>query len=118
MYVCNVMTQPSETEGYSVSDHISTLEEHSFKGIIDCCIVNNASISNDLREKYKNDGAEQVFIDREKVSGAGIRLIEGEYVTIKNSYVRHDSNKLAETVIELVAETVLAKKFRIGYSQQ
>lgn len=109
VYVCNVMTQPSETEGYSVSDHISALEEHSLKGIIDCCIVNNASIPYDLREKYVNDGAEQVFIDRENISGAGIRLIEGNYVTTKNNYVRHDHHKLAETVIELVAETVLVK---------
>jgi uncharacterized cofD-like protein len=61
VYVCNVMTQPSESEGYSVYDHISALEEHSFKGIVDCCIVNNAAIPRDLREKYKNDGAEQVF---------------------------------------------------------
>jgi uncharacterized cofD-like protein len=109
VYVCNVMTQPSETEGYSVSDHISALEDHSYKGIVDCCIVNNASIPADLREKYQNDGAEQVLIDRDKISDTGIRLIEGDYVTIKNNYVRHDSNKLAETVIELVAENVIAK---------
>lgn len=112
VYVCNVMTQPSETEGYSVSAHISALEEHSFKGIIDCCIVNNASIPSELREKYKIDGAEQVIIDRDKIAEAGIRLIDGDYVTTRNNYVRHDPQKLAETVIELVAETVLAKDRR------
>jgi len=109
VYVCNVMTQPSETEGYTVSDHITALEEHSFKGIIDCCIVNNASIPTDLREKYKSDGAEQVLIDREKLSGNGIRLIEGNYLTKKNNYARHNHLRLAATVIELVAETLLAK---------
>ena len=109
VYVCNIMTQPSETEGYSVSNHISVLEEHSFKGIIDCCIVNNACIPADLMDKYKNDGAEQVLIDRERISDAGIRLIEGDYFTIKNNYVRHDHDKLAETIIEVVADTVLSK---------
>jgi len=109
VYVCNVMTQPSETEGYTVSDHIAALEEHSYKGIVDCCIVNNVSIPPDLREKYKNDGAEQVMIDMEKLSGGGIRLIEGNYLSKKNNYARHNHQKLAATVVELVAEKVLAK---------
>ena len=109
VYVCNVMTQPSESEGYSVYDHIEALEEHSYKGIIDCCIVNNAAIPPELKEKYKNDGAEQVFIDRDKIENAGIKLIEGDYVSIKNNFVRHDPARLAETVIELVADTVLVR---------
>lgn len=117
VYVCNVMTQPNETDGYSVYDHIAALEQHSFKGIIDSCIVNNASIPSDLKGKYKNDGAEQVRIDRDKIEDAGIKLIEGSYFTIRNGFVRHDHDKLAETVIDLVADNVLArdKKRRIDY---
>ncbi len=49
LYVSNVMTQPSETEGYSVYGHIAALEEHSYKGIVDCCIVINAAIPSDLK---------------------------------------------------------------------
>jgi len=109
VYVCNVMTQPSETENYTVYDHISILEDHSQKGIIDCCIANNSSVPPKLLEKYLNDGADQVRIDREIISEAGIRLIEGDIVSIKNNLIRHDSKKLAKTVIELVAESVLAK---------
>ncbi len=108
LYVCNVMTQPSETEEYSVFDHISALEEHSYAGIVDMCIVNNSFIPDELREKYHNDGADQVIIDREKVMAAGIRLIEGDYASLKNNLVRHDPKKLAEAVIEVLAENVLA----------
>lgn len=108
LYVCNVMTQPSETEGYSVSDHIRALEEHSYTGIVDMCIVNNSSIPDELREKYHNDGADQVGIDRERILAAGIPLIEGDYASLKNNLVRHDPKKLAEAVIEAVAENVLA----------
>jgi uncharacterized cofD-like protein len=108
LYVCNVMTQPSETEGYSVSDHIRALEEHSYTGIVDMCIVNNSTIPDDLREKYHNDGADQVRIDREKVCTSGIRLIEGNFASLKNNLVRHDPKRLAEAVIEAVAENVLA----------
>lgn len=108
-YVCNVMTQPSETEEYSVYDHITALEEHSYGGLVDCCIVNNSSIPRDIREKYMDDGADQVLIDRDKISGAGIRLIEGDLVSVRNTLVRHSPEKLAYKVIELVAEHVLAK---------
>ncbi len=108
LYVCNVMTQPSETEEYSVFDHIRALEEHSCTGFVDMCIVNNSFIPDELREKYHNDGADQVIIDREKVMAAGIRLIEGDYASLKNNLVRHDPKKLAQAVIEVVAENVLA----------
>lgn len=107
LYVCNVMTQPSETEGYSVYDHIRALEEHSYTGIVDMCIVNNSSIPDELREKYHNDGADQVHIDRERILASGIRLIEGDYASLKNNLVRHDPRKLAAAVIDTVAENVL-----------
>ena len=109
MYVCNVMTQPGETEGYSVFDHISAMEEHSCKGILDYCIVNKAGIPEELSARYMVDGAETVRIDVDRLEAAGIKLLEGDYVSIRNGYVRHDPNKLAETIIDLVAETILVK---------
>lgn len=109
VYVCNVMTQPSETEGYSAYDHIRALEEHSYPGMVECCIVNNSYIPEKLLEKYLNDGAEQVRIDREKILNAGIRLIEGNFASLKNNLVRHDPLKLARVVIEYAAENVLAR---------
>lgn len=112
VYVCNVMTQPSETDDYTVSEHIAALEKHSYKGIVDFCIVNNAAIPSELLEKYKNDGAEQVTIDGDKLTGSGIKLLEGDYVTIRNGFVRHDHNKLAKAIIDLAAEKVLAKDTR------
>ena len=108
-YVCNVMTQPSETEGYSAYDHIKALEEHSYPGMVECCIVNNSSIPGKLLEKYLNDGAEQVRIDRDMILDAGIKLIEGNFASLKNGLVRHDPLKLARAVIEYAAENVLAK---------
>lgn len=108
-YVCNVMTQPSETEGYSAYDHIKALEEHSYVGMVECCIVNNSSIPDRILKKYLNDGAEQVRIDRDKILNAGIKLIEGNYASLKNDLVRHDPQKLARAVIEYAAENVLAR---------
>ena len=109
VYVCNVMTQPGETEGYSVFDHIEAIEKHSCKGIIDYCIVNTSDIPEDLKKKYADDGAETVKIDYDLIEKAGIKVISGEFARVRDSYVRHDSKKIAETIIDLVAETVLAK---------
>mgnify|MGYP000892855849 CR=1 FL=1 len=108
VYVCNIMTQPSETDGYSVYDHIEALEAHSCEGVIDYCIVNNKPIPSYLKAKYLSEGAEQVAIDREKILDSGITLIEGDYVSTNNDLVRHDQFKLAKAVIELVADNVLA----------
>jgi uncharacterized cofD-like protein len=108
VYVCNVMTQPCETQGYSLSDHIKAIEKHTKKGIIDFCIVNTASIPDELREKYLLDGAELVKVDSDIVEKMGIELITGDFKDANNNLVRHDSNKLAKKIIELVSEFVLA----------
>ena len=109
LYICNVMTQPGETGGYSVLDHIKAMEEHSCKGIVDCCIINNASIPEDLKEKYLGDGAEQVKIDKGELDDAGIQLLERDFVSIKNGYIRHDPDKLAGTIIDLVVVKILTE---------
>lgn len=110
VYVCNVMTQPCETDGYTLSEHIKAIEKHSKKGIIDYCIVNTADIPYELKERYEKDGAEMVKVDSEVVDKMGIEIVSGDFkAIINNSYVRHDSNKLAKQVIQLVSELVLSK---------
>ncbi|QNU67850.1 YvcK family protein [Ruminiclostridium herbifermentans] len=109
VYVCNVMTQPCETQGYSLSDHIKAIEKHTKKGIIDFCIVNTASIPDDLKERYLLDGAELVRVDAEVVEKMGIELITGDFKAVNNNLVRHDSNRLAKKIIELVSEFVLSR---------
>ncbi|HEX2926050.1 MAG TPA: YvcK family protein [Ruminiclostridium sp.] len=108
VYVCNVMTQPGETEGYRLSDHIKAIEKHSHRGLIDYCIVNTSTIPEELKERYQKDGAELVKVDFDIVKKMGIEIIPGDFKSINNGYVRHDSNKLAKEIMELVTEHVLA----------
>ncbi|NJD02170.1 MAG: uridine diphosphate-N-acetylglucosamine-binding protein YvcK, partial [Ruminiclostridium sp.] len=108
LYICNVMTQPGETGGYSVYDHIRAMEDHSCKGIVEYCIINNAGIPDELRERYRSDGAEQVEIDKRALNENCIKLMERDFVSIKNGYIRHDPDKLAGTIINLVVEKILA----------
>ncbi len=109
IYVCNVMTQPGETDGYTVSDHIKAIEQHSYSGIIDYCIVNKSDVPESIKKKYSDDGAQTVEVDVRKLTDEGVRILEGDFVSLRNGLVRHNPKKLAETIIDLVAEVVLAK---------
>jgi uncharacterized cofD-like protein len=109
VYVCNVMTQPCETQGYTLSDHIKAIEKHTKKGIIDFCVVNTSSIPDELSKRYLLDGAELVMVDSDVVEKMGIELITGDFKAVNNNLVRHDSNKLAKKLIELVSDLVLSR---------
>lgn len=103
VYVCNVMTQPGETDGYSVFDHVSAILEHSEKNIVDICIANNAPLDDKIKYRYLSQGAELVEADRERFEKCGIRLIEDSLIYIdENEKVRHDYLRLAEIIRELV----------------
>ena len=109
VYVSNIMTQPGETDGYTVFDHIEALEKHTFKGIVDYCIVNTEGIPAHLEERYRQDGAELVRLSEDKLSDMNIKIIGSDLVGVVNNLIRHDEKKLAEAVIDLLVEKVLAK---------
>lgn len=109
LYVCNVMTQPGETEDYTVSEHIKAIEKHSYQGILDYCVVNTAEIPDDFKSKYSKDGSKCVEVDYDVLNKMDLEIIEGDFVEIKNGYIRHNTKKLAEEIVNLVAEKVLSK---------
>lgn len=101
LYVCNIMTQPGETEGYTVGDHINALNEHGNGSLIDICLVNNGEIKPSILKKYIDDGADQVKIDTSRIKRMGVRLVERDLAKISNDYVRHDPAKLARAIVEI-----------------
>lgn len=109
IYVCNVMTEPGETQDFSVSKHLKTLFDHSKQGIVDYCIVNNQKVPEDILQFYREDGAEEVTIDYDEVIQLGVRIVENDLLKINEGFVRHDPQKLAETIMKIVSEKVLSK---------
>jgi len=101
VYVCNVMTQSGETDGYRVSDHINAIIKHAGKGIIDYCIVNTGKVPGKLINKYKEEGAYSIDVDEDVAESMGCELIEADLVNTRN-LVRHDSQKLAKLIIDLL----------------
>ncbi|MFH1407171.1 MAG: uridine diphosphate-N-acetylglucosamine-binding protein YvcK [Candidatus Omnitrophota bacterium] len=101
IYVCNVMTQPGETDGFKASDHIKKIHEYSRPDIINICIVNSARIPDGLLTKYKLQNAYPVEVDKENITKLGCSAIEGQIINTQD-YVRHDSGKLARIIMDLV----------------
>lgn len=101
IYVCNVMTQKGETDNYRASDHLKAIIDHTGPGIVDYCVVNTSRIHNAILDKYREEGAEQVIADPENLKKMKCKAIEAHIVKIKD-FVRHDSEKLARIIIDLV----------------
>ncbi len=104
VYVCNVMTQPGETDGYSVSDHISAIVSHSSARILDYCIVNAGDVPQDVMERYAKQNSYRVLCDRKKIEQMGYRVIEEDFVTIQDGVIRHDPAMLARIILGFIEE--------------
>lgn len=102
VYVCNVMTQKGETTGYTASDHVQAIIDHIGEDSLDAVVVHNETISEAVRERYKKENAEPVILDRKQILHMGLKIIEGDIVTIKQATVRHDTNKIAKLLLSLV----------------
>lgn len=102
VYICNVMTQQGETEGYTLSDHIHAIHKHSSKDIFDYCLVNNRKGESIFLNKYKLEGAEPVIIDDEKFSDSNINFIKRDFLNLDGNYLRHDPKKLAQVIYALL----------------
>lgn len=103
VYVCNVMTQPGETDGFSASDHVRALVAHSHPRIIDYCIVNTGEIPKETLMRYLQQNSYPVASDRKDIESMGYRAIEEDAV-VTDDVVRHDPVKLAKIILGFIEE--------------
>ncbi len=99
VYVCNVMTQEGETEGYTAFDHAAALHKHG--GVFDVCLVNSTPIPPQLLERYAFEGAASTVVDRGRFEEAGIPLVEYPLMDIRSNMVRHHPLKLAYAILQV-----------------
>jgi uncharacterized cofD-like protein len=104
IYICNVMTQPGETDAFSASAHVRTLVEHAGAGVCDTVIVNEEPPRR-LLEVYAEEGQVPVVPDRGVIETLGVRVI-GAAVISETSTVRHDPQRLSDAVLKLIDEHV------------
>ncbi len=99
IYVCNIMTQPGETDGYTVSDHVNALMKHAgSRRIIDAVLVNDFMPSN-LAKKYQLSGSYPVKLDIDNLKKLGVKLFPKKLIEDnKDGLVRHSSNRVARAI--------------------
>lgn len=96
MYICNMMSQPGETDNFNVSDHINVLNSYLGNKKIGIVVANDGIIPDIIKEKYETmEQKDQVVLDEDKLKEMNIELITNNYVTIQDEIIRHRTEKLA-----------------------
>lgn len=101
IYICNVMTQPGETDGFTASRHVQTIFDHVGPGIIDYVVVNVQGVAPALQEVYALQGAYPVAADIDELRSLGVNVVEANLISQTN-LVRHDPVKLSRTIMNMV----------------
>jgi uncharacterized cofD-like protein len=104
IYAANIMTQPGETSGYSLEDHIKAIFRHGGEGLMDAVIVNHGKPPEDLLDHYRKDGSEPIFHTNGQQSAIGIPVITGDLLDFSKGYIRHNPSKLARLVIRAASD--------------
>ncbi len=109
IFVCNVMTQPGETDDYTVSDHLQAVYEHVGHHLFDYVIVNDGEIPTQVQDFYAEKGAKPVQVDWDVVTGRGYKVIADTLVLFRR-YLRHDADKLSHHIYQLVQNWIMRKR--------
>lgn len=100
MYLSNIVTQPGETDGFTVGDHVKLLDRYLDKKKVEVVIANNKKISEEMAKKYESEEQKDpVLIDYEELDKIGVELIEDDLLIIEeDNTLKHDSLKLSSLI--------------------
>jgi uncharacterized cofD-like protein len=111
VYVCNIMTQPGETTGYSVADHVKAIVKHGGSNLIDVVLVNSAKLPDDLLAKYHLEGASPVeYTGAESNNELKIELVTADLADFSMGLIRHNPQKLVKEIIKIAWDRINIKE--------
>lgn len=93
VYFCNAMTQPGETDNYSLEDHVEAIEAHSYKGIIQTVFAYEDDVSEEVLSRYNLEGSTPVII---RENEHDYDVIEEELLNFNGKLIRHDPDKIRD----------------------
>jgi uncharacterized cofD-like protein len=99
VYIANLMTQPGETNHYSVADHVRAIYAHTRHQIFDCAVINVTPATPSVLRRYRAEGAEPVDPSLEELDRMGLRYVTGNLLD-ENGVVRHDQDRLTRLLLE------------------
>ena len=99
MYLCNVVTQPGETDKFTVGDHVELINRYLETKKLDVVIASNTKINKTIAKKYyTEEQKDPVIIDHKKIKELGAELIEDDLIIIEDNILRHNSMKLSSLI--------------------
>ncbi len=99
MYLCNVVTQPGETDKFTVGDHVELLNRYLEFNKLDVVIASNTKIDKKIAKKYyTEEQKDPVLIDHERLKELGVELIEDDLIIVEDNILRHNSMKLSSLI--------------------
>ena len=105
LYVCNLVTQPGETDEYKVSDHIKVFQKYLGEAGLDAVIANNAKMSAYLVKKYASEEQKDpVMLDAKQIEKLKVKLISDKIYKIEDNVLRHDTLKTAYLIFSYLME--------------
>jgi uncharacterized cofD-like protein len=114
-YVCNIMTQPGQTDGFTASDHYRALAQHLGEHVVDCMLLNSTSPPPEILERYRQEGAELVLAN-EGLKGFPVKVVQADLIEElsaarvlweKQDLLRHHPDKLADALCRLYGDMEL-----------
>ncbi len=104
IYVSNIMTEPGQTDNFSVSDHLNAIIEHCGEGLIDYCIYDTGEIVPEFIKKYNMEGQDLVEQTIDNVKEKGIYFLQRNLSMISEDRIRHDPILVAASIIEIICD--------------
>jgi len=111
LFVCNVMTEPGETDGYTVSEHLSEIFSHAGGKLVDYCLINSEPAMPAILERYVKSGAEQVSDDDDAIREMGVEIIRAPIAAGYNKLARHDPDKLAQEIMKIYRDNAPTRRY-------
>lgn len=104
MYICNIITQPGETDDYNVSDHIKVLEQYLGKDSVDVVIANNAPLTKNMLSLAEKENKKKVEIDTKELDKMNVQIISDKVAKLEENNIRHDSLKTAYLIFSYLMD--------------
>jgi uncharacterized cofD-like protein len=102
IYICNLMTEPGETDCYTASDHVRAIFDHTEYGFFRYIVVNKGKVPDALRKKYACEGFHPVRLDREEIRDLDLTAVVADVISGEGGKIRHDETKLRRLLMELI----------------
>jgi len=101
VYICNVMTQPGESDSFSASEHVTTIINNTERRVFDYVMVNTGTPNDSLLGRYREVGQHLVEPDIDRIRVMGLKVLQGNYMS-ETDFVRHDPMKVVSRLMTLV----------------